>query len=85
MRSRYLDTIKNSFQKCSGWVLNALPSETQAIMNLEAEDTLFVRYNNHRVRQNTQVEQAFMTLQLFSGLKGSKTSLTLTGVEDVDL
>jgi predicted Zn-dependent protease len=85
MTSNYLDRIKTSFEQCSDWVMQALPSDKKVILNLEAEDTLFVRYNGHRVRQNTQVEQAFMKLQIFENLKSFKTNFTLTGDLDMDL
>ena len=56
-----------------------------AITYLEAEDTLYVRLNNLRIRQNTEVEQATMTLTLFTENKSIKNEYCLTGKERIDL
>lgn len=85
MSTDYLYQIRKSFAACSDWLLSSLPSEKKAILYLEAEDTLFVRYNAHRVRQNTQVEQAFLNMQIFENLKSMKTVFSLTGDLDTDL
>jgi hypothetical protein len=42
------------------------PSDEAITLNLSAEDTLYVRFNANRVRQNTDVQQMVLSLQLQS-------------------
>lgn len=73
MSSEYLEKIKKSFLSCSEAILSSALQNKKITLGLEAEDTLYVRYNNHRVRQNTHVEQAFFKLHIIDGNKYSKT------------
>lgn len=85
MSSEYLNKIKKSFLSCSDVILNSSLNGKKITLGLEAEDTLFVRYNNHRVRQNTSVEQAYLKLHIIDGNKYSKTNFTLTGEVEKDV
>lgn len=85
MSSEYLEKIKKSFLSCSEAILSSALQNKKITLGLEAEDTLYVRYNNHRVRQNTHVEQAFFKLHIIDGNKYSKTNFTLTGEIDKDV
>ena len=62
----------------------ALAAGEEATLNLVAEETLFVRFNNNRVRQNTDVQQMALSLRLQSQGRTVEKSRTLTGRRDAD-
>lgn len=65
-------------------VLSSLRGDEAATLNLSAEETLFVRFNNNKVRQNTNVEQFSMELQLQSAGRTTEMSRSLSGDLDTD-
>lgn len=65
-------------------LFDALAPGEQLSLNLAAEDSLFLRFNNNRVRQNTDVEQAVLALQLQSAGRTVEKSCTLSGVATRD-
>ncbi|MCK6596799.1 MAG: metallopeptidase TldD-related protein [Bdellovibrionaceae bacterium] len=85
MNSTYLNQINSSYNICSDFIFKNLAPNMTAITYLEGEDTLYVRFNNLRVRQNTEVEQGTMTMTLFTKHKSIKNEYCLTGKERIDL
>jgi predicted Zn-dependent protease len=53
-------------------------------VNLEAEETLYLRLNNNRVRQNTDVTQRVMDIRYQGGGRTVDHSLSLSGQIDAD-
>lgn len=74
-----------SFNKCSQWVFARIPAGSAASLSLDAESSLFVRFNNHRVRQNSQVEQATCKVLLTWNKKSYRFLFSLTTDLDEDL
>jgi len=68
---------------CDDLFANLAPGE-DATINMAAEDTLFMRFNASRVRQNTDVEQRVLSLQLQTGGRTVEHSRTLCGVLETD-
>lgn len=85
MKNSYLEKTLKSFHHCSDWVFQNIPSGASATTSLDAESSLFVRYNNHRVRQNSQVEQATAKILLTWQQKSYRFSFSLTNQANDDL
>ena len=77
--SDFVDATRQLFDAVSDTVLASLQGDESATLNLSAEETLFIRFNNNKVRQNTDVEQLAMTLQLQGAGRSAEMSRTLSG------
>ena len=79
----FVDAVRTHFDAVADAVLGALAGDEAANLNLCAEETLFVRFNSNQVRQNTNVEQISMALQLQASVGGAgrtvEMSRTLSG------
>jgi predicted Zn-dependent protease len=75
----FIDTVRQHFDAVADCVLGSLLGDEAATLNLNAEETLFVRFNNNRVRQNTNVEQIAMGLQLQGAGRTTEMTRTLSG------
>ena len=80
----FVDTVRAHFDAVVDAVLGALAGDEAATLNLSAEETLFVRFNSNQVRQNTNVEQISMALQLQGAGRTAEMSRTLSGQTDAD-
>ncbi len=60
-------------------LLDALAPGEELTLNLAAEETLFLRFNNNRVRQNTDVQQSVLALQFQRDGRTVDKSCTLSG------
>ncbi len=76
--------VKAHFEAVSAHVLSGLEANEALTINVDAEETLFVRFNSNRVRQNTDVEQVSISLSLQSNGRTVEKSRTLSGSLDVD-
>ena len=76
--------VRTHFDALSTRVLGQLQGGEQATLNLSAEDSLFVRFNRNRVRQNTDVRQITLALQLQSNARTVEQSCSLSGQWDAD-
>jgi predicted Zn-dependent protease len=85
MKNTYLEKILKSFNHSTDWVFKSIPADAVATVSLDAESSLFVRYNNHRVRQNSQVEQATAKLLLTWKQKSFRFSYSLTSNPEDDV
>ena len=68
---------------CDGLLSQLSPGE-DATVNLAGEETLFVRFNGNRVRQNTDVEQIVLSLLLQKDGRTVQRSCTLACVLGAD-
>ena len=56
--------MKEYFQKVSDYLFNSLVPNEILILNFDAEQTDFVRFNHAKIRQAGNVNQATLTLSL---------------------
>ncbi|MGH6646853.1 metallopeptidase TldD-related protein [Aquabacterium sp.] len=68
----YLDILMDA-------ALEATPGASTCSLHIAAEDTTFIRFNHARVRQATQVSQAYATVTLTQGARSADSTLTLVG------
>ncbi len=80
----FMTRLRAHFDAVATQLLEQLRGDEQATLNLTAEETLFLRFNNNRVRQNTDVQQIVLTLTLQSQGRSVEHSSTLSGQLDVD-
>ena len=71
-------------QLCDALFAALAPGEALAA-NLAAEDSLFLRFNARRLRQNTEVQQAQLSLQLQREGRSVERGCTLSGLPARDL
>lgn len=85
-RSPFVSQVREHFDAVCDAVLASLSDAEAATLNLSAEETLFVRFNGNRVRQNTDVEQITLSLQLQCGGRTSEQARSLSGhiAQDVE-
>lgn len=81
----FIAYVREHFDASSAHVLGQLRAGEALTINLSAEASLFVRFNSNRVRQNTDVEQLSMSLQLQGNGRTVGKSRTLTGNADADM
>ncbi len=77
--NHFMKTVRTHFDAVASHVLGQLTSTEAITLNLSAEDTLYVRFNANRVRQNTDVQQMVLTLQLQSQGRTVQQACTLGG------
>ena len=70
--------VRKHFDAVAAHVLGGLVEGEELTINLTAEETLFVRFNNNRVRQNTDVEQINVSLRLQVNQRTVEKSRTLS-------
>ena len=76
--------VHSHFNAVADGVLADLRTGEELTLNLSAEETLFVRFNNNRVRQNTDVSQISLSLRLQSAGRTVEKTRTLSGSLDAD-
>lgn len=82
----FVSRLKNHFQKFSELILSEIRSDEELTLNLEAESSLFVRFNANRVRQNTSVEQIRVPLSFHGNGRTVNYSTAIGGADlDVDV
>lgn len=72
-------TDRHYLNALSDAVLNATPASLHCSLHIAAEDSTFIRFNQAKVRQVTQVCQAHATLGLAQGTRCAESTLSLTG------
>lgn len=72
------------FDRLCADLLSQLAPGEELTINLNAEETLFVRFNGNRVRQNTDVQQLSLSLRLQSQGRTVEKSRTLSGNFETD-
>jgi predicted Zn-dependent protease len=80
----FMTEVRTHFDAVASHLLAQLTADEKATLNLSAEDTLYVRFNANRVRQNTDVRQIGLDLQLQSEGRTVAQSCMLSGQLAVD-
>ncbi|HEX7675315.1 MAG TPA: metallopeptidase TldD-related protein [Bdellovibrio sp.] len=75
----FTESTKKAFNEVADYILAQLQSGEEANINLHAEDTTFVRFNNNKVRQSTAVEQRSLSLHLQKNNRSANLSFSITG------
>lgn len=84
-RDDFINGLREHSQALGDTLLSELKAGEDMSLNLEAENSLYVRFNQNRVRQNTNVEQMVWTLQLQSNNRTVQRAWTLSGDFDADI
>ena len=71
--------LKGHFEGIANFIFSELRSGENAALSYSAEDSIFMRLNNCKVRQNGAVEQINAAMTLWKGAKTYSYSLALTG------
>lgn len=77
--SDFMTHVHRHFDQLCTDLLSGLSAGEELTLNLSAEDSLFIRFNGNRVRQNTTVEQLGLTLRLQSQGRTVEKSRALSG------
>lgn len=80
----FIKSTQKNFDDVSQFLFSQLSENEELNLNLHAEDSIFVRFNGNKIRQNTTVEQLNLSLTLQSQHKTSHVSFCLTGNKDID-
>ena len=70
--------MKSYFKKVSEYLINSLESNEILILNFDAEQTDFVRFNHAKIRQAGNVDQATLTLSLVYKRKSLNSVIRLS-------
>ena len=70
--------MKSYFKKVSEYLFNSLESNEILILNFDAEQTDFVRFNHAKIRQAGNVDQATLTLSLVYKRKSLNSIIRLS-------
>ena len=81
---KFATRVREHFEAVAAHVLSGLAAGEELTINVTAEETLFVRFNGNRVRQNTDVEQINVSLRLQVNQRTVEKSRTLAGDLDSD-
>jgi predicted Zn-dependent protease len=80
----FIDRVRQHFDALADSVVGSLQGDEAVTLNLNAEESLFLRFNANKVRQNTNVTQITMALQLQGAGRNTEISRTLSGKLDTD-
>ena len=82
--ARFSQAVAAQFDQLCHLLFDKLESGEELSVNLAAEETLFLRLNNNRVRQNTDVSQCVLSLRYQGGGRTVDHTLTLSRQEAQD-
>ena len=74
-----------TFEALAAALLGADASVDLTSLYLRAEDSEFLRFNQARLRQATQVQQAYVTLAVERGQRRAESTLSLSGETGADI
>ena len=74
----FSQAVATHFDQLCALLFDNLHSGEDLSANLAAEETLFLRLNNNRVRQNTDVRQSMLALRYQGGGRTVDQTLTLS-------
>ena len=83
LQGAYLDPA--AFHALAAALLGADASVDLTSLYLRAEDSEFLRFNQARLRQATQVQQAYVTLAVERGKRRAESTLSLSGEPGADI
>lgn len=75
----FTENMKTCFNTVADHILAKLHPGEEANINLNAEESLFIRFNGNKVRQNTHVEQRQLGLLLQKNGRTANLSFSITG------
>jgi hypothetical protein len=81
----FTDSIRENFNLCAKKLFQQLQRDEQLMLNLNAEQSTFVRWNKTLIRQNTNVHQVQLSLELHKHGKTQKRSFSITGHSKEDV
>jgi predicted Zn-dependent protease len=81
----FVDKTQDLFRQLKSSLFNELHEDEELGLNLIGEDSLFVRFNNSRVRQNTTVEQRQLEMHFQKNSRRVLMNLDLCGDYETDL
>lgn len=84
MTKAWTQELKAHFHLLSQFLFSHLKSSEELNLNLSAENSTFLRFNNALVRQNTAVDQAALGLTFQSHQRKVTYEMTLTGDPRMD-
>lgn len=76
--SAFQESLFKSWKPFCQEIFKDLKGSEELNLGVEAEDSLFLRFNGGKVRQNTQVEQNYMELTFQADGRSCKRKITLT-------
>jgi len=74
-----MTVTQNSFDRLATWATSRLQGDDVLLLNVDAEDTDFIRFNHNQVRQAGTVSQAVLSVQFIRGSRHVQGSTPLTG------
>ncbi len=74
----FLEELHAGWENFRTSMMNNLEVGEELNLSLEAEDSLFLRFNKGKIRQNTQVEQNYLDLKFQKNGKTAMRQITLT-------
>lgn len=74
--------LEDRFYTAGERLFASLTGDEALTLNLSAEDSVFVRFNGARVRQNTAVEQKNILLSLQKNRRSAQLSVPFAGADD---
>lgn len=83
-RADYVDWMKDHYRFVTELLLASVSEGEDLVLSLEAEQSLFLRFNANKVRQNTWIEQAAFGLKLQKDRRTSTVKITLAGDRGLD-
>ena len=81
----FVDSTQKIFHDLKDALFHELSAGEELSINLIAEDSLYVRFNNSKVRQNTSVEQKVLSLNFQAQNRRLQMSFDLYGEFESDL
>lgn len=76
---------QQNWQTVANNLLNELKEGESMALSLAAEDSLFVRMTQAKVRQSTEIQQGFVELSFFKNNRNMKITIPITFQPDKDL
>lgn len=80
----FVQRLQQHFSTLAEALFHQLGADEALTLNLIAENTLYLRFNNNLIRQNTHIEQATLELSLQKAGRTLRTSLSLSGQLEQD-
>jgi predicted Zn-dependent protease len=77
--SNFVNNCQLLITQLSEKVFPQLKNGEELSLNLEAEETFYIRFNQSQIRQNTQVAQLHLKMELQAQEKKSSYTLTMSG------
>lgn len=76
--------MKQAFESLGEFLFNELKGNEELNLNLNGEQSTYLRFNKAQVRQNTFVDQKFLSISYQNEGRKVSFDLTLTGQREVD-